>query len=151
MFIQQRNQLQLSSLHSIPSTNIFRMSHKCIHTHIYEEFTIWSHIQAYKDNTNVYGPLWTPTCICAVWTFFLLFSIFFLSYSFSKDIIIPHIINNHMTDFPHHHSIMYDFTPLYSPVICKDYFSLVYMYKSSRYYAVFHIDLGPMFPQSTSL
>ena len=37
----------------------------------------------------------------------------------------------------------------HSPVICKDFFSLVYMYKSSRYYAVFHIDLGPMFPQST--
>ena len=39
----------------------------------------------------------------------------------------------------------------YSPVICKDFFPLVYMYKLSRYYAVFHIDLGPMFPQSTSL
>ena len=39
----------------------------------------------------------------------------------------------------------------YSPVISKDFFPLVYMYKLSRYYAVFHIDLGPMFPQSTSL
>ena len=39
----------------------------------------------------------------------------------------------------------------HSPVICKDYFSLIYMYKSSRYYIVFHIDLGPMFPQSTTL
>ena len=38
----------------------------------------------------------------------------------------------------------------HSPVICKDYFSLVYMYKSSRYCAVLYIDLGPMFPQSTS-
>ena len=38
-----------------------------------------------------------------------------------------------------------------SPVICKDFFPLVYMYKSSRYYAVFDINLGPMFPQSTSL
>ena len=37
--------------------------------------------------------------------------IFFFSYSFLKDFIIPHIIDNHMTDFPHHHSIMYDFTP----------------------------------------
>ena len=35
---------------------------------------------------------------------------------FPKDIIIPHIIDNCMTDFPHHHSIMYDITPLYSPV-----------------------------------
>ena len=76
---------------------------------------------------------------------------FFLSYFFPKDFIIPHIIDNHMTDFPHHHSIMYDFTSLYSPVIRKDNFPLIYMYKSSRYYAVFHIDLGPMFPQSTSL
>ena len=33
-----------------------------------------------------------------------------------KDFIIPHILDNRMTDFPHHHSIMYDFTPLYSPV-----------------------------------
>ena len=39
----------------------------------------------------------------------------------------------------------------HSPVICKDFFPLVYMYKSSRYYAVFHIDLGPMFPQLTTL
>ena len=31
------------------------------------------------------------------------------------------------------------FTP-HSPVICKDNFPLVYMYKSSRYYTVFHID-----------
>ena len=31
-----------------------------------------SHIQAYKGNTNVYGPLWTPTCICAMCTYFLI-------------------------------------------------------------------------------
>ena len=41
---------------------------------------------------------------------------FFFSYFLPKDFITPHIINNHMTDFPHHHNIMYDFTPLYSPV-----------------------------------
>ena len=41
---------------------------------------------------------------------------FFLPYFFPKDFIIPHIIDNRMTDFPHHHSIIYDFTPLYSPV-----------------------------------
>ena len=68
-----------------------------------------------------------------------------------KDFITPNIINNCMTDFPHHHSIMYVIIPLYSPVICKEYFSLIYMYKLSRYYAVFHIDLGPIFPQSTTL
>ena len=38
-----------------------------------------------------------------------------------------------------------------SPVICKDFFPLVYMYKLSRYYAVFHIDFGSLFPQSTTL
>ena len=42
------------------------------------------------------------------------------------------------------------FTP-HSPVICKDHFPLVYMYKSSRYYLVFNINLGPMFPWSTIL
>ena len=45
-----------------------------------------------------------------------IFSHYSLCFSFpissQKDIIIPHIIDNHMTDFPHHHSIMYDFTPL---------------------------------------
>ena len=40
---------------------------------------------------------------------------------------------------------------LYSPVICKDFFPLIHVYKSSRYYAVFNIDLGPMFPWSTTL
>ena len=49
-----------------------------------------------------------------------IFSHYSLYFSFlifhPKGIIIPHIINNYMTDFPHHHSIMYDFTPLYSPV-----------------------------------
>ena len=48
------------------------MSHKCIHMHIYEEFMIQSHIKAYKGDTNIYGPLWTPTCICTMWTYFLI-------------------------------------------------------------------------------
>ena len=38
----------------------------------------------------------------------------------------------------------------HSPVICKDNFPLVYMYKLSRYYLVFIINLGPMFPRSTT-
>ena len=92
------------------------MPHKCIHMHIYKEFTIQSHIQAYKGDMNVYGPLWTPTCICTVWTYFLIILYLFPFLLFPKDIIIPQIIDNHMTDFPHHHSIMYDFTLLYSPV-----------------------------------
>ena len=80
--------------------------------HIYEEFIIRSRIQAYNGNANIYGPLWTPTCIYAVWTFF---PYYFLSFLFlllpKKDFIIPYIINNRMTDSPHHHSIMYYFTP----------------------------------------
>ena len=48
--------------------------------------------------------------------FLLIFSMFFLSYFFPKDIITPHIIDNCMTDFFHHHTIMYVFTPLYSPI-----------------------------------
>ena len=72
IFTQQRNRLQSSSLHSIPSTNIFCIPHKCIHMYIHEEFAIRSHIQAYKGDVNVYGPLWTPTCICAMWTYFLI-------------------------------------------------------------------------------
>ena len=128
------------------------MPYKCIYMHIYEEFKVWSRIQAFKGNANIYGPLGTLTCICAVWThFFIILYIFFFSYFFPKDFITPHIIDTHMTDFPHHHSIMYDFTPLHSPVIYKDYFFLIYMYKSSRYYTVFHIDLGSIFPWSTSL
>ena len=39
-----------------------------------------------------------------------------LSYLSQKDFIISHVFYNCMTDFPHHHSIMYDLTPLYSPV-----------------------------------
>ena len=39
----------------------------------------------------------------------------------------------------------------HSPVIYKDFFPLVHMYKSSRYYAVLHIDLGPIFPWSTTI
>ena len=81
------------------------------------------------------------------------YSLYFSSsYFFPKDNIILYIIDNHMTDFPHHHSIMMSSPPYIllfitqSPVICKDFFPLVYMYKSSRYYAVFHIDLGPIFP-----
>ena len=39
---------------------------------VHEVFTIQSHIQVPKGDVNVYGSLWTPTCICAVWTYFLI-------------------------------------------------------------------------------
>ena len=92
------------------------MPHKCIYMHIYKEFAIQSHIQAYKGNANIYGPLWTMTCICAVWTSFLIILYLFPLLFLPKRHYHPHIIDKRMTDFPHHHSIMYDFTPLYSPV-----------------------------------
>ena len=39
---------------------------------VYEEFEVRSCIQAFKGNTNIYGPLRAPTYICAVWTYFLI-------------------------------------------------------------------------------
>ena len=89
---------------------------------------------------------------------FSLFSMFFLSYFFPKRHYHPlHHGQSYdrLSPSPQHHVWLHPpyvllFTP-YSPVICKDFFPLVYMYKLSRYYIVFHIDLGPMFPQSTSL
>ena len=108
--------------------------------------------------SNIYGPLWTPTYICAVWTFFLIILYVFpflflpkktLSSPTSSTITwqtFPIITASCMTSPPY----ILLFTS-YSPVICKDIFPLVYMYKSSRYYTVFDIDLGSIFPQSTSL
>ena len=34
----------------------------------------------------------------------------------------------------------------HSPVICKDFFPLIYMYKLSRYYTVFHHQFGSYVP-----
>ena len=64
--------------------------------------------------------LWTlvdPDMYMRCMDIFPHYSLCFFLISSQKDIIIPHIIDNRMTDFPHHHSIMYDFTPLYSPVL----------------------------------
>ena len=83
------------------------MTHKCIYMYIYEEFTIRSRIQAYNGDANIYRPLWTQHVYVPCGHIFSLLSIFFLSYSFPKDIIIPHIIDNHMTNFLHHCNIMY--------------------------------------------
>ena len=123
-------------------------AYTCIYTKSLQFGAILRHTRATRTFMDPCGPqhVYAP---CR--HFSLLFSMFLFSYFLQKDIIIFYTIHNHMTDFPHHHSIIYDFTPPYSPVICKDIFPLIYMYKSSRYYAVFHIDLGPMFPQSTIL
>ena len=134
------------------------MPYKCIYMHIYEEFKVRSHIQAFMGNANIYGPLWTLTCICAVWTSFLIILYLFSFLIFPKKTLssptsstitqqtFPITTASCMTSPPY--ILLFS---QHSPVICKDYFSLIYMYKSSRYYAVFHIDLGPMFPQSTTL
>ena len=131
--------------------HLLHASHMHIHTYkrrVYNSEAYYG-IQGQREH------LWTLVdpdmymCHVDIFPYYSLCFCFLISSQ--QDIIIPHIIDNRMTDFPHHHSIMYDFSPLYSPVICKDFFPLVYMYKLSRYYAVFHIDLGPMFPQSTSL
>ena len=119
------------------------MPTKCIYMHTYEEFTMWRCIQAYKGNANVYRPLWTPTYICAIWTYFLIILyifplLFFPQKTLSLPISLtiawqtfPIITASCMTSPPY----ILLFTP-HSPVICKDNFPLVYMYKSSRYYAV---------------
>ena len=134
------------------------MSTKCIYAHTYEEYTMWSHIQVYKGNVDVYGPLWTLTCICVMWTYFLIILYIFLSYfslkkTFSSPTLLTiiwqtlSIITASCMSSPSY--ILLFVTQ--SPVICKDFFSLIYMYKSSRYYPVFDINLGPIFPWSTTL
>ena len=65
------------------------MPHKCIYIHTNEEFMVWSCIQAYKGDANIYGPLWTLTCICAMWTFFPYYSLSFLSLFLHKRLHHP--------------------------------------------------------------
>ena len=126
---------------------------KCIYMHIYEEFTIQSHIQAYRGNANVYGPLWTLICICAVWTYFLIILYIFPLLFFPKKTLslpisstiawqtVPIITASCMTSPPY--ILLF---ASHSPVICKDYFPLVYMYKSSRYYLVSNHQFGFYIP-----
>ena len=89
-----------------------------IHTHAY--------IRRVRDSEPYSGiqgqrkPLWTlvdPNMYMRHVDIFPYYSLCFSSHILpQKDFIIPYIINNRITDFHHHHSIMYDFTPLYSPV-----------------------------------
>ena len=145
---------------ALNSINKYLLHASQMHIHAYIQRVCnlepYSGIQGWRKH------LWTlvdpDMYMCHVDTFLHYSLCFSFSYFLPTDIIIPYIINDCITDFSHHHSIIYDFTPPYillfsqhSPVICKDYFSLIYMYKSSRYYVVFHIDLGPIFPQSTIL
>ena len=121
--------------------------------HIYEEFAIRSRIQAYKGDVNVYGPLWTLTCICAMWTSFLIILYVFPSLFLPKRHYHPlHHRQSHdrLSPSPQHHVWFHPpyillFTP-HSPVVCKDNFPLVYMYILSRYYSVFHYWFGSYVP-----
>ena len=138
-------------------TNILRMLTKSIYVHIYDEFTIQSCIQIYKGQHKHLWTLVDPNLYMRCVDIFPHYSTHFSSLIISqKDIITPHIINNCMTDFSITTASCMSsppyillFTP-HSPVICKDYFPLVYMYKSSRYYLVFDIDLGPMYIPSVN-
>ena len=129
------------------------------------------HIHTYKwrvHNLELYPGIqgwrecsWTLvylTYICAVWTFFLIILYLFFSYSFLKRLYHPPYYwqsYDRLSPSSQHHVWLHPSYILlfsqHSPVICKDFFPLVHMYKSSRYYAVFNINLGPMFPWSTSL
>ena len=129
------------------------MPHKCIYSHTYEEFMIWSHIQVYKGDANIYGPLWTLTCICTMWTYFLTIIYIFPFLFFPQKTLSLPISSTITWQTFSITAVSYISSPPYilliaphSPVICKDYFSLVYMYKLSRYYAIFHINLGSIFP-----
>ena len=133
------------------------------------------HIHTYKWRVHDSEPysgiqgrhkcLWTLVDPCGPWHVYapcghisLLFFMFFLSYSFPKRLYHPlhhRQSHNRLSPSSQHHVWLHPSYILlfsqHSPVICKDFFPLVHMYKSSRYYTVLHIDLGPMFPQSTSL
>ena len=116
---------------------------------------VFRHIRATQTFMDPYGP--QPVyALCR--HIFSLFFLFFLSYFSLKG----HYHSLHywksydrLSPSSQHHVCLH---PPYillivtqSPVTCKDFFSLVYMYKSSRYYTVFNIGLGSIFPQSTSL
>ena len=134
------------------------MPSKCIYMHTHEVFAIQSRIQAYKGDVNVYRPLWTPTCICTMWTYFLIILyIFPLLFFPKKTLSLPISSTIAWQTFSITTASCMSSPPYillfttHSPVIWKDNFPLVYMYKSSRYYLVFDINLGSIFPQSTSL
>ena len=83
---------------------------------------------------------------------FSLFSMFFLSVSSQKTLSSPTSSTIVWQTFPITTASCMTSPPYillftsYSPVICKDNFPLVYMYKSSRYYLVFNDWFGFYFP-----
>ena len=84
-----------------------------MHIHTYKQRVHDSEL--YSGIQGQHEHLWTlvdPDMYMRCVDIFPYYSLSFLFLFFpKKGFIIPHIIDNHMTDFPHHHSIMYDFTP----------------------------------------
>ena len=105
--------------------------------------------------------LWTlvdPDHICAMWDIFPHYSLYFSFLVFTqKTLSLPISLTIAWQTFSITTASCMSSPPYillfspHSPVIFKDNFPLVYMYKLSRYYLVFDIDLGSIFPWSTSL
>ena len=133
-----------------------------MHTHAYIRRV--HDLEQYSGIQGRCKPLWTlvdPNMYMRhVDIFFFIILYLFFSYYFPKRLYHPPYHQqsyDRLTDFPIiTASCMTSLSYIllfsqHSPVIYKDFFPLLHMYKSSRYYAVLHIDLGPMFPWSTSL
>ena len=130
-----------------------------MHTHAYIQ-----RVQDLEPYSGIQGQcehLWTlvdpDMYMRHVDIFFIILYLLF-SYSFLKRLYHPPYYRqsyDRLSPSSQHHVLLHPSYILlfsqHSPVISKDFFPLVHMYKSSRYYAVFNIDMGPMFPQSTSL
>ena len=107
------------------------MPHKCIYTDKMKSSrfgAVFRHTRATQTFMDPCGS-WHVYAPCGHLS--LLLSIFF-PYFFLKDFIIPHIIDNRMIDFPHHHSIIYDFTsPIFS---CLLHILLLFVRTSSPWF-----------------
>ena len=131
-----------------------------MHTHTY----IWRvrHLEPYSGIQGKHECLWTlvdPDMYTRRMDIFpLLFLIFSFLITSKKRLYHPlHHQQSHdrLSPSSQHHVLLHPpyillFIP-YSPVICKDFFPFIHMYKSSRYYLVFNIDLGSIFPRSPTL
>ena len=106
------------------------MQYKCIYTHISQEFMTWRHILATQTSMDTCGPQHVYALDGPISHYSLCFSFLI---TIPKILPHPHIIDTCMPDFNHYHSIMYDKTPYillfipHSPIVCMDFFSLVYI------------------------
>ena len=101
-----------------------------------------------------HGTFASPSGAPPTFLFFLMIS---LSYNHPKDITTSLITDTTWQNFIITTTscmiVILSFLLNYSFIFCYLWrlFPLIYMYKSSTYYAVTCINLGPIFPQSTSL